>query len=137
MSTQLLYFNNVQIGDHLLRMVPLDQLLTPPVSRVGLFQDYSESVCESRNVLRRIRFDIALSRASMRLLFSAIGDIRGYLGQTYNLVVKDGGVTKLSASDWIMEEVGVPEIPEGFGGRFCRSMEVYFIGNSIPFVINS
>ena len=128
----LLFFRNQQIGDWYVKSVSVDEALTPPARRAGLWQDRAAISAEGRNLLYAQQFFVALKRDTSLALNEAVSMIRELQTLQGDVEVRDGAAVKLSCEDWLLDQVGIANVLEGFGGRFVRSLTLFFIGETPP-----
>lgn len=129
---RILTFSDVQLGDGVLKIRPLTQALTPPVERIGIWQDAAEVVCNERNLLYIIEVDVYLVRANTALTAEALHAIQALAGTSGNVLVVDGADQEIAASDWHLKQVGEPSMPDGFGGRLVERLTCVFCGGTAP-----
>jgi len=127
-----LYFKNYAIGDHFLKVEPVNVILTPPVRRTGLFQDTAAVNSDSRNLLHARRFFVALKRADNLTLDQAISQIEELQGLVGDITIQETSTLKMLCDSWSIDLVSVPNLPEGFGGRLARQLVITAIGESAP-----
>ncbi len=128
----LLYFANLQFGDHFIKVQGADQLLTPPVRRVGLFQQTAGISADSRNMLHARQVFISLTRATPVDLDRAIADIRSWQGKQGNMELRQDSNVLMRCEDWWLEQASVPNLRDGYGGRFVPSWPLFFVGETAP-----
>lgn len=129
---RILTFSDVQLGDGVLKIRPLTQALTPPVERIGIWQDAAAVVCNERNLLYVLEVDLYLVRANTALAAEALHAIQALAGTSGNVLIVDGSTTEVSASDWFLKQVGEPAMPDGFGGRLIERVTCTFCGSTAP-----
>lgn len=130
MAGQLTFEGDV-IGDHFIKATPLNAALTPPAKRVGLYQASAAINADSRNFLYGRQFMVAIEKGNPVLALQAFELISQLQGQTGDIELTDDGDTELMEG-WTIEDVSVPSVPEGFGGRYFREVLITAFGATAP-----
>lgn len=127
-----LYFRNVAFGTYFIQMPPGATLVTPPGVMPGVFQPLAAVMSDSRNLLYKMSFHIALKAATEVAFAEAAMAIQEYQGLQGTLEVRDGGSTPLIWYDAVFFNAPTPNILPGFGGHFVDDWPLDFVGSSRP-----
>lgn len=132
MAASVLRFNGQQVGTVFKRYRPASHLITPPARRVGLFQPLGDVNSDSRNLLYAFVFHVAIKAADNRAAVQAIHAIQSLAGQRGDITVIAGFTQTLLLSQYTIDEVSVPELADGYGGRFAEDATITVVGNVPP-----
>lgn len=128
----IMTFNGQQVGEQLIAVEPASGLLTPPVFRAGLYQDFGGVNSESRNLLRGFVFHVYVIAADNMAVLPLIDAIQDLAGRVGDIEIMDGIVSKLLCTGWTIGAIPTVEMAEGFGGRLLRNLPIPAFGESAP-----
>lgn len=126
-----LTFEGEQIGDHLIKVVPADHARTLPAVRTGLYQQRAAINTDSTNYLYARQFHVTLKRGNPVLLDRAVLALQELQGRTGDIDTVQDADTVLY-EQWTIESVDPPDVADGFGGRYARSVVITAIGVTRP-----
>jgi len=131
--SQTVKFRGQQLGDWLIKIQAAGQPLTPPVRRTGLWQGTAAVSGDSINFLYGRQIIVALSRDNPVALDQAVSLIQALQGLQGDLEIwPPAGYPDMTCEDWWLDQVGIPNVLDGFGGRFVQSLPLVFVGETAP-----
>lgn len=126
-----LTFNGDQIGQHLMVMQPVNELLTPANFRAGLFQQNAGVNADSRNLARSYRFAVTLVGDDPVTTSRLLENVKQLQGRQGDLVAIFDS-QQLELDQWIINRVESREPQRGFGGRWLPNVTIYVVGETPP-----
>jgi len=125
-----LTFRSQQFGDGVVIANPMSAPLTPPEPVAGLWRPTGTINTDSVNMLFSLAVEVHIKRNDQWLCAATIEAIRQQQGQRGTLIVTENAVVKVRAADWVLMNVGDPQLQPGYGGRFTASLPLLFSGDT-------
>ncbi len=126
-----LTFNGDEVGQYLMVVQPVNELLTPANFRVGLFQQNAAVNADSRNLVRSYRFVVTLlgsSPISAARLLEIIQQLQGRRGDIVAVFDSD----RVELDQWVINRVESAMPSPGFGGLWRPGVAITAVGENPP-----
>lgn len=132
MADEILRFNGQQVGTIHLRCEAASHLITPPARKVGLFQPIGDVNSDSRNLLYAFIFHVTVEQPTNIAAARAIAAVQSLSGLVGDVTLHQGSARLVLLPQYTIDEVSIPQLASGFGGRFAEDLAITVVGALAP-----